>query len=64
MLCGGVAACGRYGVCTVRCVDCDFMNVKMHGTTIKKIRINKFELSFKNCDFLGFSNFFLSLTAY
>ena len=25
MLCGGVAACRRYGVCTVRCVECDCM---------------------------------------
>ena len=23
MLCGGVAACHRYGVCTVRLVECD-----------------------------------------
>ena len=23
MLCDGVAACHRYGVCTVRCVECD-----------------------------------------
>ena len=22
MLCGGVAACHRYGVCTVGCVEC------------------------------------------
>jgi len=22
MLCGGVTACHRYGVCTVRCVEC------------------------------------------
>jgi len=24
MLCGGVAACYRYGVCTVRCVECAY----------------------------------------
>ena len=23
VLCGGVAACYRYDVCTVRCVECD-----------------------------------------
>ena len=23
MLCGGVEACHRYGVCTVGCVECD-----------------------------------------
>ena len=23
MLCGGVAACHIYGMCTVRCVECD-----------------------------------------
>ena len=23
MLCSGVAACRRYGVCTVRCVECE-----------------------------------------
>ena len=23
MLCGGVAACHRYGLCTGRCVECD-----------------------------------------
>jgi len=23
MLCGGVAACQWYGMCTVRCVECD-----------------------------------------
>ena len=25
MLCGGAAACHRYGVCTVGCVECDCM---------------------------------------
>jgi len=25
VLCSGVAACHRYGVCTVRCVECDVM---------------------------------------
>ena len=25
MLCGGLAACHRHGMCTVRCVECDCM---------------------------------------
>jgi len=25
VLCSGVAACHRYGVCTVRCVECDYI---------------------------------------
>ena len=40
MLCGGVAALHRYGMCTVRCVDCiclcmNFIEIKMHVTTTK-----------------------------
>ena len=26
MLCGGMTACHRCGVCTVRCVECDALN--------------------------------------
>ena len=29
VLCGGVAACHRYGVCTVRCVECDDLNITL-----------------------------------
>ena len=28
VLCGGVAACYRYGVCTVRCVECESREFK------------------------------------
>jgi len=42
MLCGGVAACHRYGVCSVFnkkgiswCMN--FIDIKMHGTTIKTL---------------------------
>ena len=31
MLRGGVAACHRYGVCTVRCVECDCMVCVLFG---------------------------------
>jgi len=42
VLCGGVAACHRYGVCTFRCVKCifwcvNFIDIRMHGTTVKNI---------------------------
>jgi len=30
MLCGGVAACHRYGVCTVRCVEFDSEQYTLH----------------------------------
>ena len=61
MLCGGVAACLRYGLCTVRCFESrlntansthtinkacicwcmNFIDIKMHGTTIKNNVVNK-----------------------
>ena len=29
MLCGGVAACRMYGVCTVRCAECTYHTYDM-----------------------------------
>jgi len=45
MLCGGVAACHRYGMFAVRCVECicwcmNFTDIKMHGTTLIKVMRN------------------------
>ena len=34
MLCGGVEACHRYGVCTVWCVECDSCSYMFRSTTI------------------------------
>ena len=34
MLCGGVASCHRYGVCTVRCVECEWSH-----STQRKVNI-------------------------
>jgi len=41
MLCGGVAACHGYGVCTVRCVECVALNTANSTHTIQSHSIQR-----------------------
>ena len=48
MLCVGVAACHRYGVCTVCCVECtqhsaQYTQLPHHGIKYKEVVFTEFE---------------------
>ena len=44
MLCGGVAACRKYGVCTVRCVGCDSQFIKFNKECVS-LCVNVIQIS-------------------